>query len=286
MENSKSEAVGYSKYLKKLIKGNTQISSSGNSAVSEIPKVLPNDSVDKNHEAKDKQLISSNEPSLIKGENKQPDGKPGSFLNGEIDKDKLTLDIELAIINVLKDRQFKQRLLKNREEELINLQIEYEALKKDQENALLTISQKNKEIEQLKNWQSVQKLNYDQLAEDYQELQSQALRQEEEIKGQMERIQDKYQQMNLEYETYKNDHMKQYTIIKEKLLDKEIENKQLSDQNKKIMADKEALFKNIQEFTARMSGNLIPFQTSGKKEPSVIKMQKSSEDGENPPRQE
>jgi len=199
-------------------------------------------------------------------EKKEPVAAPG-FPQG--DKDKLTLDIEWAVINILKDRQFKERLIRNQEVELAGKKTEYDTLKREVDRLQAERNERNQETEKLREALAVQKLNYDQLVEDFREHQRESLAREEEIRQQLEREQDKYKQMSAEFETFKTEYMKQYNIIRDVVRDKAVENRQLTEQIRKVQDEKEELLKTIREFTSRMTGNLSVMDPVPGMEPEV-----------------
>jgi len=210
-------------------------------------------------------------------EKKEPVAAPG-FPQG--DKDKLTLDIEWAVINILKDRQFKERLIHNQEVELAGKKTEYDTLKREVDRLQAERNERNQETEKLREALAVQKLNYDQLVEDFREHQRESLAREEEIRRQLEREQDKYKQMSAEFETFKTEYMKQYNIIRDVVRDKAVENRQLTEQIRKVQDEKEDLLKTIREFTSRMTGNLSMMDPVPGMEPEVKTQNSTPESSE------
>ncbi len=210
-------------------------------------------------------------------EKKEPVAAPG-FPQG--DKDKLTLDIEWAVINILKDRQFKERLIHNQEVELAGKKTEYDTLKREVDRLQAERNERNQETEKLREALAVQKLNYDQLVEDFREHQRESLAREEEIRRQLEREQDKYKQMSAEFETFKTEYMKQYNIIRDVVRDKAVENRQLTEQIRKVQDEKEELLKTIREFTSRMTGNLSMMDPVPGMEPEVKTQNSTPESSE------
>ncbi len=210
---------------------------------------------------------SKDENSSSQKESKSQDKEKGVVIAK--DKDKLELDLELAIGNILKDKQLKNHLLKNMENELENTGKNCSDLKQELNKANSEISEKQKIIEDMKEKMAIQKMNFDQLVEDYKDLQNMKGSVEEEIKYQLEREQSKYENLHEEYEKYKLNSIKEIKGLKEIVRDKEIENEQLKERNKKMQEDKSSLLETINDFTERMSGSIKPFNKEPLKTPIV-----------------
>ena len=169
-----------------------------------------------------------------------------------IEKDKLTLDLEIAVINIIKDKNFKERLLKNYKDELESGKEEILSLKAEIERLNNEVAIKDNEIIKLKERVLIHQQDYSQLAADYKVYQEQALVQEEDMKRQIVKEQEKYKELSIEYENFETNQKKQYNVLKKMLTNQEIENRQLSEINNKIREEKDQLVKSINEFAQRM----------------------------------
>ncbi len=140
----------------------------------------------------------------------------------------------------------------------------------------MELSEKNKEIESLKEKMSIQKMNYDQLAEDYKEYRNQSASSVDEFKYKLQSEQDKYRQLNKDYDNYRFETIKQNKILQDLLREKEAENNQLVERIKKIQEEKRNLVETIHEFTDRMSGSIMPPVKDMQKEPTISNINDSS----------
>lgn len=173
-------------------------------------------------------------------------------------QDKVSLDLIVAVENMLKDRE----LFKIKQSELSKRLTEAnEAIgryKQDLEKRDLLLQEKNNEIHSLETSLTSKQMSYDQLLEDYKDFQQKSTAEYESLSNQLETAQDKYTKLNEEFTNSKYEHMRIVNELEEKIRSIEIENKKYASQYQQIVAEKKELMQTINEFTERMSFSFAP----------------------------
>ncbi|WP_010097964.1 hypothetical protein [Ornithinibacillus scapharcae] len=176
-------------------------------------------------------------------------------------QDKVSLDLIVAVENMLKDRELfkiKQSELSSRLQEANETISRY---KQDLEKRDLLIQEKNSEIHSLETSLSSKQMSYDQLLEDYKDYQQKSTTEYESLSNQLETSQDKYTKLNEEFTNSKYEHTRIVSELEEKIRSIEIENKKYASQYQQILAEKKELMQTINEFTERMSFSFAPKAT-------------------------
>lgn len=168
-------------------------------------------------------------------------------------QDKVTLDLVVAVENMLNDRQillFKNKGLSEQLQDALETiqRLKNEQLQRDQQ-----IQNYEKEIYSLEDKLTNKQMSYDQLIEDYKEYQSSSNASIENLKFQLEKEQSKYGKLNEELTRLQFQQMQQTKELEEKLRDLEAENQKINEQYKKLSEEKAQLLHTINDFTARMS---------------------------------
>lgn len=180
--------------------------------------------------------------------------------------DKLSLDLIVAVENIMSDRQLIIFKNKGLEDQLHHANETISHLKMDvnkKEHALLA---KEKEIRILEDKLTGKQMSYDQLLEDYKEYQNAANNSTDALKYQLDKERTKYQKLDEEFTKHQSANMQQVKALEEKQRDLEAENQQLIEQSQKILEEKNQLLQTINDFTERMS---ISFSHSDKTKPAA-----------------
>lgn len=173
-------------------------------------------------------------------------------------QDKVSLDLIVAVENMLKDRELfkiKQSELSSRLQEANETISRY---KHDLEKRDLLIQEKNNEIHSLETSLSSKQMSYDQLLEDYKDFQQKSTTEYESLSNQLETSLDKYTKLNEEFTNSKYEHTRIVSELEEKIRSMEIDNKNYASQYEQILAEKKELMQTINEFTERMSFSFAP----------------------------
>jgi chromosome segregation ATPase len=173
-------------------------------------------------------------------------------------QDKLSLDVIVAVENLLKDRQLVRIKLSDLAKRLIEANETISRYKQDIENRDQLLNEKNKEVQTLENSLTNKQMSYDQLLEDYKEFQLNSNTEYEKVTSQLETEQNKYNQLNEEFTASKFDHMQKVNELEEKIRSMEAENKKYATNYQQIVEEKNQLMKTINEFTERMSFSFTP----------------------------
>ena len=177
-------------------------------------------------------------------------------------QDKQSLDLIVAVENLLKDRQLEQFKRNNLAKRLLEANESISRYKQDLENREQLLSEKNKEIQTLENNLTNKQMSYDQLLEDYKEYQFNSNTEYEKVTSLLETEQNKYTTLNEEFTNSKYEHMQKANELAEKIRNMEAENKKYATSYQQIVEEKNQLMKTINEFTERMSFSFTPKTSS------------------------
>ncbi len=168
-------------------------------------------------------------------------------------QEKVTLDLVVAVENMLNDRQILVFKNKGLSEQLQDSLETIQRLKSEQSKRDQQIQNYEKEIYSLEDKLTNKQMTYDQLIEDYKEYQSSSKLSIENLKFQLEKEQSKYTKLNEELTRMQFQQMQQTKDLEEKVRDLEAENQKINEQYQKISEEKAQLLHTINDFTARMS---------------------------------
>lgn len=173
-------------------------------------------------------------------------------------QDKISLDLVVAVENMLKDRQLVRYKNSDLDKRLQEAHETINRYKHDLEQRDHLIQEKNKEINNLEGSLTNKQMNYDQLLEDYKDYQQKSNTEYENLSNQLETSQDKYAKLNEEFTNYKYENMLKITELEEKIRSMEIANKKYVAQYNQILDEKRELMQTINDFTERMSFSFAP----------------------------
>lgn len=176
-----------------------------------------------------------------------------NLLFSKTNQDKISLDVIVAIENMLKDRQLQSYKNKGLEDQLDTANDTINRFKHDQIKKDQLLQEKNKEIRELENNLTNKQMRYDQLLEDYKEFQLTTNMEYEKISSQLETEISKYNKLYEESTNAQYQGMVKINELEEKIRSLEIENQKYIDQYQKIVNEKAELMQTINDFTERMS---------------------------------
>lgn len=168
-------------------------------------------------------------------------------------KDRVVADLVGPLENLVKDRQMLIFNNRDLEEKLKVANEAIERMKSNIENQEKRIEMKDNEIKSLEENMSIKQVGYDQLLEDYKEYQSVSKKEFEEISSRLDLEISKYKKFNEETADAQYKNLQKISSLEEKIRGLEIEKEQYSVRYEKVNEEKNALMKNINEFTKRMT---------------------------------
>ncbi len=177
-------------------------------------------------------------------------------------QDKISLDLILALENMLNDRQLIQFKNKGLKEQLDSAnetisRLKYDLAKKDQ-----LLQDKGQEINTLESNLTNKQMSYDQLLEDYKDYQYNAKNDFDKISNKLEIETTKYNKLNEEYINTHHQDMLKIKELEERIRELEIENHRYADQYIKVVNEKTELMNTVNDFAERMSFSFSPKTTA------------------------
>ncbi|MDR5658842.1 hypothetical protein RH915_05010 [Serpentinicella sp. ANB-PHB4] len=180
-------------------------------------------------------------------------------------KEKVIVDVEVAVEQIIKDRQLKMVAIKDLEAQLTNANQKIDKLKQDVQTANKKVNEQQMEKKQLEEELTLKKLNFDQLLEDYGEYQVRISNEVEEVNFALEKEQEKYRQLSEDYKQFRISMAQQIKTLEETIREKEIENQKLVERHKKIQEEKVQLLKSFSDFTERVNKSTSSYHNNEEK---------------------
>jgi len=199
--------------------------------------------------------------SVLRGEES---GQPKYFFSLREQKDKITLDLVVAVENALNDRQLLQFKNKGLEEQLRTANESIERLKSEFRKSEQMVEDLKAEVSRLENKLADKQADYDKLLNDYREYRNDAAGEIEKLKAQIEKEQSKYAKLGEEYNRHQLQTIQKVRDLEERIRELEAENQAIANQHQTALAEKAELLRTISEFTHRMNDTVIPL--AGKKD--------------------
>ncbi|MBM6616887.1 hypothetical protein [Bacillus suaedaesalsae] len=168
-------------------------------------------------------------------------------------QDKVSLDLIVALENMLKDRQLILYKNTGLEDSLYSTKesvtrLKQELMKKEQQ-----LQEKISEISLLESKLTDKQMSYDQLLEDYKEYQNTSNSESDNIRTELEKEVRKYNKLTEEATQAQYQAMLKNTELEERIRELEVENQNNQERYEKVHAEKEQLLQTINEFTQRIS---------------------------------
>ncbi|WP_254119604.1 hypothetical protein [Bacillus sp. FJAT-29790] len=181
------------------------------------------------------------------------DSMKNNLLFFKENQDKVSLDIVVAVENLLNDRQLVLYKTNGLEEQLQNanetiMRLKNELTKKEQ-----MILEKDKEMRALEGQLTSKQMNYDQVLEDYKDYQNTSNNSFENLKYQLEKEVSKYSKLDEEFTKFKYQNIQKIKELEDQIRNLEVENHNISKQYEDIFEEKSQLVETINDFTDRMS---------------------------------
>ncbi|MET3699675.1 hypothetical protein SAMN05877753_101115 [Bacillus oleivorans] len=181
-------------------------------------------------------------------------------------QDKVSLDMIVALENMLKDRQLILYKNKGLAEQLLNEKDTTNRLKHDIMKKEKLLQEKNQEIHSLETNLTHKQMSYDQLLEDYKEYQNTSNQEFEKISNQLEKEVQKYNKLSEESTSTQYQNLLRINQLEEKIRELEVENQKYLEQYERILEEKNQLLQTIKDFTERMSFSFTPKTSSTQSE--------------------
>lgn len=172
------------------------------------------------------------------------------------DKDKISLDLLLAVEQIIKDRQFTKLTLDEQKQKLTYSYENNEKLKRDMNSLEQRILEKDRELDNTEQKLTNKQMNFDQLLEDFKELQVSTASEIEDLQYKVEMGLNKYNKLNEEANEYRITSMKETEVLQEKVRELRVQNEQLHAQYKNEVVQKSKLLNTINDFTDHLSSSL------------------------------
>lgn len=168
-------------------------------------------------------------------------------------QDKVSLDLIVALENMLKDRQLILYKNKGLEDSLYSTKesvtrLKQELMKKEQQ-----LHEKVNEISLLESKLTDKQMSYDQLLEDYKEYQNTSNTDSDKIRTELEKEISKYNKLTEEATQAQYQAMLKNTELEERIRELEVENQNNKERYERVFAEKEQLLQTINEFTQRIT---------------------------------
>ncbi|WP_096186460.1 coiled-coil domain-containing protein [Evansella halocellulosilytica] len=168
-------------------------------------------------------------------------------------QDKISLDLIVALENMLNDRQLILHNKKGLEDKLESANESIHRLKHDLTKKDQLIQDKSEEIHQLETNLTNKQMSYDQLLEDYKDYQYSSKNDYEKLSNQLEKEINKYNRLNEESKNNQYESMLKIKDLEEKVRELEVENEKHEEQFQQLQDEKNELIGTINDFTERMS---------------------------------
>lgn len=191
-------------------------------------------------------------------------GQPKYFFSLREQKDKITLDLVVAVENALNDRKLLQFKNKGLEEKLRTANESIERLKNEFRKSEQMVEDLKAEVSRLELKLTDKQADYDKLLNDYREYRNGMAREIEKLKAHIEKEQSKYAKLSEEYNRHQLQTIQKVRDLEERIRELEAENQAIANQHQPALAEKAELLQTISEFTHRMNDTVIPL--AGKKD--------------------
>lgn len=173
----------------------------------------------------------------------------------ESNKDKFSLDLVASVEQIIKDRHILKLSISDLESKLSNEKENSNRLRNEKMILEKYIDEKDMEVERLENKITDKQLNFEQLMEDYKELQSSSSTQVNELKYAIDKENSRYESLSKDYNAYKAEKNNNQEKLEEEIRELKAENEKLYMQYKSAHEDKAKLLQTINDFTSHMSSS-------------------------------
>src|SRR5690625_4482375 len=170
-------------------------------------------------------------------------------------KDKIALDLLVAVDQMLNDRDLLKQSLDDLKERLKHSEDHITGLVQEKNQLEQAIALKDTEIARLEEQISSRNMNYDQLMEDYQEMQTRLNYEIDELKNQVDIEQERYNKLNESYEYLQIDNVGKVQKLEDKIRELEIKNDNLQKNYYKMREENSYLLGMFKDFNNRMNSS-------------------------------
>ncbi|TFB18861.1 hypothetical protein E3U55_11350 [Filobacillus milosensis] len=170
-------------------------------------------------------------------------------------KDKIALDLLVAVDQMMSDRDLVKQNLDDVRDRLKHSDDYVNKLTQEKAQLEQTVSDKDTEIGRLEDQIANRNMKYDQLMEDYQDMQMRLTREIEELKNNINIEEERYAKLNETYERYQIESMSNVQKLEDKIRELEAKNENLQKKYYKIREENSYLLGMFKDFNNRMSSS-------------------------------
>lgn len=187
--------------------------------------------------------------------NNEPDQMPQPTPKDYRQKDKVALDLLIAVDQMMSARDFLRQNVDDLKDRLKHSEDHIKKLTEEKVHLEQVIALKDSEIARLEDQIANRNLNYDQLMEDYQEMQSRLNYEIEELKNSIYIEQERYKKLNESYENLQIENISKVRQLEDKIRELETKNENLQNKYYKIREENVYLLGMFKDFNNRMSSS-------------------------------
>ncbi|GEL77961.1 hypothetical protein [Tenuibacillus multivorans] len=170
-------------------------------------------------------------------------------------KDKIALDLLVAVDQMMSDRDLVKQNLDDVRDRLKHSDDYVNKLTQEKAQLEQTVSDKDTEIGRLDDQIANRNMKYDQLMEDYQEMQMRLTREIEELKNNINIEEERYAKLNETYERHQMESISKEQKLEDKIRELETKNENLQKKYYKIREENSYLLGMFKDFNNRMSSS-------------------------------
>jgi len=170
-------------------------------------------------------------------------------------KDKIALDLLVAVDQMLNDRDLLTQSLEDLKERMKHSDDHITGLVQEKNQLEQAIALKDTEIARLEEQIASRNMNYDQLMEDYQDMQTRLNYEIDELKNQVDIEQERYNKLNESYEFLQIENVGKVQKLEDKIRELEIKNDNLQKNYYKMREENSYLLGMFKDFNNRMNSS-------------------------------
>ncbi|WP_170158473.1 hypothetical protein [Aquisalibacillus elongatus] len=170
-------------------------------------------------------------------------------------KDKIALDLLVAVDQMMSDRDLVKQNLDEVKDRLKHSDDYVNKLTQEKTQLQKTVEEKDDEIGQLEDQITNRSLKYDQLMEDYQEMQMRLTHEIEELKNNINIEEERYIKLNEAYEREQMENISKVQKLEDKIRELDTKNENLQKKYYKIREENSYLLGMFKDFNNRMSSS-------------------------------
>ncbi|MGM8214879.1 hypothetical protein ACLIA0_04805 [Bacillaceae bacterium W0354] len=170
-------------------------------------------------------------------------------------KDKIALDLLVAVDQMMSDRDLLKQNLEDLKDRLKHSDEHINKLTQERNQLEQAIALKDTEIARLEEQITNRNMNYDQLMEDYQDMQARLNHEIEDLKNNIDIEQERYNKLNDSYEYLQIENVGKVQRLEDKIRELETKNENLQKKYYKIREENSYLLGMFKDFNNRMNSS-------------------------------